>query len=47
MVSEIIARLVDKRRRNRAAYAGLADDEVSPLDGPDDIGRSGLSEDED
>jgi sec-independent protein translocase protein TatC len=47
MVSEIIARLVDKRRGKRAAYAGLADDEVSPLDGPDDIRPSGLSEDED
>ena len=34
MVSEVIARLVDKRRRARSAYAGLADDEASPLDGP-------------
>jgi sec-independent protein translocase protein TatC len=47
MVSEVIARLVDKRRRKRTVYGGLADDEASPLDGPDQVGRSGLSEDED
>jgi sec-independent protein translocase protein TatC len=47
MVSEVIARLVDKRRRKRSVTAGLADDEASSLDGPDDVGRSGLSEDED
>ena len=46
-VSEVIARVVD-RRRGRASYAGLADDEVSPLD--EDVERyraSGLDEDED
>ena len=47
MVSELIARFVDKRRGRRAVFAGLGDDEASPLDGPDDVGRSGLSEDED
>ena len=47
MVSEVIARLVDKRRRTRSTYAGLADDEASPLDGPDAVGRSRLDEDED
>jgi sec-independent protein translocase protein TatC len=41
LVSEVIARLVDRRRR-RAAYAGVTDDEASPIEGP-----SGLSEDED
>jgi sec-independent protein translocase protein TatC len=50
MISEVIARLVDKRRRKRAPYAGLADDEASDLGDPGDqdrIRRSGLSEDED
>ena len=47
MISEVIARTVDKRRR-RKSFAGLADDEISPLDDhPDDVRRSGLSEDED
>jgi sec-independent protein translocase protein TatC len=46
MVSEVIARLVDKRRR-RTSYDGLADDEASTIEGPDGIGRSGLSEHED
>jgi len=47
MVSEVIARLVDKRRHARSAYAGLADDEASTLDGPDAVRRSRLDEDED
>ena len=42
MVSEVIARLVDKRRGAPVAYAGLADDEASPLDGPDAVRRSRL-----
>lgn len=47
MISELIARLVDRRRR-RATYAGIDDDEASPIGGPDDVDRrSGLSEDED
>jgi sec-independent protein translocase protein TatC len=33
LVSEIVARAVDRRRSRRAtAYAGIADDEASPLD---------------
>jgi sec-independent protein translocase protein TatC len=48
MLSEIIARVVDRRRRKRSATAGLADDEASTIDGPDGpVRRSGLSEDED
>lgn len=49
MVSEMIARLVD-RRRGRRSFDGLADDEASGLErdaGSDDVRRSGLSEDED
>ena len=48
MISEIIARMVD-RRRGRKSYDGLADDEASTIDEPDagEIRRSGLSEDED
>jgi hypothetical protein len=53
MVSEVIARVVDRRRDRRAADgfgAGLSDDEASALErdtGSDDVRRSGLSEDED
>ena len=53
MVSEVIARVVDRRRDRRAAEvfgAGLADDEASSLErdaGSDDVRRSGLDEDED
>jgi sec-independent protein translocase protein TatC len=57
LISEVIARVVDRRRR-RASFTGLDDDVASPivLDreeigredvGRDEIGRSGLSEDED
>jgi sec-independent protein translocase protein TatC len=46
LVSELIARFVD-RRRHRASYDGTADDQASAIEGPDRIGRSGLSEDED
>ena len=46
MVSEMVARLVDRRRR-RVSFAGLADDEASDIGGVDDVRRSGLSEDED
>ena len=47
MISEVIARLVDKRRRKKS-YDGLADDEASTIDdGIERVGRSGLSEDED
>src|SRR3954454_542637 len=46
-LSELIARLVD-RRRGRPSYDGLADDEASSIgDGVDRVDRSGLSEDED
>jgi sec-independent protein translocase protein TatC len=41
MLSEVIARVVDRRRR-RASYDGVGDDEQSAITGP-----SGLSEDED
>ena len=46
IVSEMIARLVD-RRRNRVSYADLSDDEASDIGGIDDVRRSPLSEDED
>lgn len=46
IVSEMIARLVD-RRRNRISYADLSDDEASDIGGIDDVRRSRLSEDED
>src|SRR3954449_3066715 len=47
MISEVIARIVDKRR-GLTAYDGLDDDEASDLDHrADPIGRSDLSEDED
>ncbi len=49
MISEIIARVIDKRR-GRKSFDGLADDEASPIDDEPDAGeirRSGLSEDED
>src|SRR3954453_1576598 len=46
MISEVIARIVDKRR-GLTAYDGLDDDEASDLDHrADPIGRSDLSEDE-
>jgi sec-independent protein translocase protein TatC len=47
MVSEIVARLVDRRRAG-ASYEGLDDDQASDLDyGVDPIRPSDLSEDED
>lgn len=46
LISEVIARLVDRRRR-KVSYDGFADDEASSIEGPDDVRRSGLSEDED
>jgi sec-independent protein translocase protein TatC len=47
LVSEGIARFVDRRRAARgAAFGDVADDEVSPLDGPDDVRRSRLDEGE-
>ena len=50
-VSEVIARLVDRRRRRASSLAGvdpgLGDDEVSSLDyRPDDVRRSDLDEDD-
>ena len=50
-VSEVIARLVDRRRRRASSLAGvdpdLDDDEVSSLDyQPDDVRRSDLDEDD-
>jgi sec-independent protein translocase protein TatC len=45
MVSELVARLVD-RRRNRVSYAGLADDEASDIEGVDDVRRSDLSDED-
>ncbi len=47
MVSEVIARVVDRRRRSRSVFAGLGDDAASPIEGPDEVRRSDLSEDED
>jgi sec-independent protein translocase protein TatC len=53
LVSEVVARLVDRRRRRQAAagpYAGLSDDEVSPLtDDRDDADYrpAGLGEEDD
>jgi sec-independent protein translocase protein TatC len=42
MISEVIARLMDKRKRRSSFDAGLDDDEASPIGGP-----SGLSADDD
>jgi sec-independent protein translocase protein TatC len=49
LVSELIARGTDRRRAaRRTSYAGVADDEASPLEHDrDDYRRSGLDEDED
>jgi sec-independent protein translocase protein TatC len=44
MVSEVIARLVDRRKRDRSPLAGLDDDEASPIEGPDAISPSDLSD---
>jgi len=47
LVSEMIARVVD-RRRGRASFDGVDDDEATPLDGSvERFNRSDLSEDED
>src|SRR3954454_141209 len=47
MVSELLARVVD-RRRGRVSFEGLADDEVSSIDDPvDPVRRSDLDDDED
>jgi sec-independent protein translocase protein TatC len=50
LVSEGIARLVDRRRRRRQAEAGLAglgDDEASPLSySPEDVSRSRLDDED-
>jgi sec-independent protein translocase protein TatC len=48
LVSELVARLVD-RGRGRRSYAGLADDEASPLDyrRDDDVGPSGPADRDD
>jgi sec-independent protein translocase protein TatC len=47
LVSEVIARLVD-RRRSRRSLDGLPDDQASSIErDDDDVRRSGLSEDED
>ncbi len=48
LVSELIARLVDRRRaRRRPAYADLDDEEQSLIDGPSpDVRRSRLDEDD-
>jgi sec-independent protein translocase protein TatC len=46
LVSEVIARVTD-RRRARRSYDGVPDDLPSPIDTTHDVGRSGLSEDED
>src|SRR3954447_19622331 len=45
MVSEVVARLVD-RRRNRVSYAGLDDDEASDIEGVEDVRRSDLSDED-
>ncbi|HEX5563010.1 MAG TPA: twin-arginine translocase subunit TatC [Nocardioidaceae bacterium] len=46
LVSEVIARLVDRRRRRAAPYAGLDDDEASGLDDPDVVLRSDLDDED-
>ncbi len=48
LVSEVVARLVDRRRaRAGGDLAGLDDDERSELDyTPEDVGRSKLDEDD-
>jgi sec-independent protein translocase protein TatC len=46
LISEVIARVVD-RRRGRRTLDGLPDDEPSPVTDSGDVRRSGLSEDED
>jgi sec-independent protein translocase protein TatC len=47
LVSEVVARLMD-RRRGRRSFDGLDDDEASDIEASDhDVRRSGLSEDED
>jgi sec-independent protein translocase protein TatC len=48
-VSEAIARLVDRRRAKQSEFAGLSDDEASPLDDDEDhdYGRSDLREEDD
>jgi sec-independent protein translocase protein TatC len=46
LVSEVIARVTD-RRRARRSYDGVPDGLPSPIDTTHDVGRSGLSEDED
>ena len=47
LVSEGIARFVDRRRAARGpSFGDVADDEASPLDGPDGVRRSRLDEDE-
>ena len=45
MVSEVVARVVD-RRRNRVSYAGLDDDDASDIEGVEDIRRSDLSDED-
>src|SRR6185436_8796222 len=45
MVSEVVARVVD-RRRNRVSYAGLDDDEASDIEGVEGIRRSDLSDED-
>jgi sec-independent protein translocase protein TatC len=49
MVSEVIARLVDRRRARRtSSFGDVDDDETSPLDDPtNDYRSSGLSEEDD
>jgi sec-independent protein translocase protein TatC len=44
MISEVIARVVDRRKRDRSELAGLDDDEASPIEGPDAIRRSDLTD---
>jgi sec-independent protein translocase protein TatC len=47
LVSEVVARLMD-RRRGRRSFDGLDDDEASDIEASDhEVRRSGLSEDED
>ena len=48
-LSEVIARTVDRRRASRQpSYAGMADDQASEIEGPQErFRRSGLDEDDD
>jgi len=48
LVSEVIARIVDRRRANAQEFGDLADDEVSPLEEHrEDVHATGVGEEDD